>query len=189
MNLKKKLLKRCVLMGVFFGIFFSAMMTLTAPDGIHPLLYFAILAVFAGPLYGFLMYPVLRYQQKAMLRRFPALEAKLVIAEQAAFRVSTEKPKAVSGWAYLTDDALYFSAEAKKYGDLSAELLFDQITDLQIDTVRRSECVKLNLADGSTICLRFGNVSTDWAININKAIQAYNDKLRSNSKNVPEATT
>lgn len=170
MNLKRNLQKSCALMGVFFGVFYSACMSITAPDGISPLLYFAIMAAFSGSLYGILMYFHLRRQQKAMLVRFPALNEKSINTMQSGFRLFAEKPKLVSGTAYLTPEALYFFAPAKKERELSLEIPLAQIASMQLETFNKNECLKITLNDGSEIRLRFGNVTADWAIKLSEAI-------------------
>ncbi|MBQ7324370.1 MAG: hypothetical protein IJW98_01355 [Clostridia bacterium] len=177
MNLKKKLQKRCVLMGIFFGVFYSACMTVTTPDGISPLLYFAIMAAFSGPLYGILMYFVLRRQQKGYLNRFPALAEKEVLLEESTIRLSAEKPKSIAGWAFLTSDTLYYAVQSKKHEEYAVEIRLDSVSSLQIDTFNRTECVKLTLTDGRVFYLRFGNASTNWAIKLSETVQAYKAKL------------
>lgn len=176
MNLKKNLQKSCALMGIFFGVFYGAWMTIYLPDGINPLLYFAIIAVFSGLLFGLLMYPVLRRQQKAKLIRFPALNEKPILAMQSSMRLFVEKPKAVSGAAYLTAEALYFYVPAKMYTELSLEIPLTQITSLQLDTFNKNECLKITLSDGNEIRLRFGNASANWALKLSEAVQAYKAK-------------
>ena len=171
MNLKKNLQKRCVVMGISFGVFYGAWMTRNTPDGMNPILYFAIMAVSTGLLFGLLMYPVLRHEQKAMLIRFPALAEKPILAMQTTLRLFAEKPTAVSGAAYLTDDTLYYYVESKKYRELSLEIPLTQIASLQNDRFVNSECVKISLSDGNVIHLRFGNASANWAIKLSQAIQ------------------
>ena len=172
MDLKKNLQKSCAMMGVFFGVFYAAGMTaVNTPDGMNPLLYFAIMAVTGGLLYGLLMYPVLRRQQKAMLVRFPALNEKSIWAMQTGCRLSAEKPKMVSGTAYLTSEALYFYAPAKKEQELSLEIHLTSIASMQLETFHKNDCLKMTLNDGREIRLRFGNASANWAIKLSQAIQ------------------
>jgi hypothetical protein len=42
---------------------------------------------------------------------------------------------------------------------------------MQLETFNKNECLKITLSDGSEIRLRFGNVTTDWAIKLSEAIQ------------------
>ncbi len=175
MNLKKIIRKRSIFMGVFFGIFYSLIMTLAmrySDNLITNLIYFAFMALVSGTLYGLAMYCILRKQQKNLLNSFPALEQKLIISEQASFRLSTEKPKSVSGWCLLTADSLYFSAELKKQGNFSIEIPFNQVTALKMDYINGKDCVKIESANQPSVLLRFGNNSTNWAILISKTAQA-----------------
>ncbi len=175
MNLKKALRKKCLIMGVSFGLSYSIFMTLTGRYGetlTENLLYFAGMAVFSGPLFGLLMYWVLSLQQKEVLKRFPALAQKTVLLMQNGARIFETKPKAVAGWYYLTADSLYYAAESKKFADLAMEIPLCQIQTIRVETINRQECLQVHLADGNMIRLGLGNVNAEWALKINEAIQA-----------------
>ena len=174
MNLKKNLRKRCILMGLIFGLSFSAFMILTRQYGetlTENLLYFAGIAVFMGPLYGLLMYWILRGQQKKFVQRFPILAQKTILLEQYGLRITDAYPSGVSGGCFLTDDALYYSPEIKKFADLSMELPFQRIQTIQVDVLNDQECLVLHLIDGNTVYLRLGNKNTQWAFKLSDAIQ------------------
>ena len=175
MNLKSKLKKKCALMGVTFGLTYSALMTLPnySNSGIVYLLcYFAGMALAAGLMYGFLMYLILSKAQKKMLNRFPELANQLIADEHAAYLLSAEKPKAISGWCFLTADCLYYSPEANKYADRTLKLPLNQMTGLTIDRYNRRECVKITTVNQSVLFLQMGNHNADWAIKISRAVQA-----------------
>jgi hypothetical protein len=174
MNLKKTLRKKCLIMGVSFGLSYSIFMTLAGQYGetlTENLLYFAGMAVFSGPLFGLLMYWVLSQQQKVVLKHFPALAQKTILLVQNGARIFETKPKAVAGWYYLTEDSLYFAAEAKKFADLTMEIPLYRIQTIRVETFNRQECLQVHLTDGNMIRLGLGNVNAEWAIKLSEAIQ------------------
>ncbi len=175
MNLKSKLKKKCALMGVTFGLTYSALMTFSqyTGGGIAYLLGFYMgMALGSGLMYGFIMYIVLSKQQKAMLNRFPEMAQVMILDEHVAYRLSAGKPKAVSGWCFLTADCLYYSTELKKHAGLSLKLPLYQIAALKVERFNRRECIKITTVDQSVLFLQMGNHNAEWAIKINQAIQA-----------------
>ena len=174
MNLKKNLRKRCMIMGLTFGLGYAAFMVLTRLYGetlAKNLLYFAGIAIITGPLYGLLTYWILHGQQKKFIKRFPTLAQKTILLEQNGLRVTDAYPQGVSGGCFLTDDALYYSPEIKKFADLSIELPLQQIQTIQVDIVNNQEYLLLHLISEDVISLRLGNKTTRWAHQINEAMQ------------------
>ena len=179
MNLKKNLRKKCALSGLIFGPAVAAFILL--PRILLPgqyvwtlakiLLYFVGITVFMGPLYGLMMYWIFRGQQKKFLKRFPILEQKTILLNQNGFRVTDAYPDGVSGGCFLTDTALYFAPEIKKFSDASFELPLQQIQKIRKDTLHDREWLLLYLSDESIIYLRFEYNNTRWAMEIKDAIE------------------
>ena len=175
MNLKKILKKRCLLMGLFFGVGYSVLMSISlfqSGNLTSALIFWAEIAIASGLMYGLIMYPVLLRQMKAMMTQFPELEQSIILSESNAFRLSTQKPKVISGWCLITANALYFSAELKKHRNFSQKIALHQITGMNMDLINRRECIKITTADSKEIFLQIGANTTKWAMILNDALKA-----------------